>query len=130
MPRILLIEDISDNAVLVKKALGSQGLDVVWVDTAEAGLQQARAQKPSLILLDLGLPDMDGQTLVSYLRKEPDLRDVPIIVVTAWPEETARQMVEAYGCDAFIGKPLNVRQFIQTVNHFLSRGQGHEPLFE
>jgi len=130
MPSILLIEDISDNAVLVKKALGSQGLDVVWVDTAEAGLQQARAQKPSLILLDLGLPDMDGQTLVSYLRNEPDLRDVPIIVVTAWPEETARQMVDAYGCDAFIGKPLNIRKFIQTVNHFLSRGQGREPLFE
>ncbi len=124
MPKILLIEDISDNAILVKKALGTQGYDVVWADTAETGLNLARSSKPALILLDLGLPDMDGQTLVGYLRKEPGLADVPIVVVTAWPEETARRMVDAYGCDAFIGKPLNIRQFIQTVNHFLNQGQG------
>ena len=123
MPKILLIEDISDNAILVKKALGSQGYDVIWADTAEAGWNRPGC-KPALILLDLGLPDMDGQTLVSYLRKEPDLVDVPIIVVTAWPEETARRMVDAYGCDAFIGKPLDIRQFIQTVNRFLGQGQG------
>jgi two-component system cell cycle response regulator DivK len=122
MPKILLIEDIADNASLVKRVLGSQGYDVSWAQTAEEGLDKAEQNPPELILLDLGLPDIDGQTLVGYLRQVPGLEEVPIIVVTAWPEETARMMVNAYGCNGFISKPIDVQAFIKIVNsHFAPR---------
>lgn len=120
-PRILLIEDISDNAALVKKVLESQGCDVVWTNSAEAGLKLACEEPPALILLDLGLPDMDGQTLVGYLRREAALNEVPIIVVTAWPEETARRMTEAYHCSDYLTKPLNIRRFIEVVNSYVGQ---------
>ncbi len=126
MPNILLIEDIPDNALLVKRVLGSQGYSVTWVETAEDGLSQAQAIQPDMILLDLGLPDIDGQTLVGYLREVPGLAETPIIAVTAWPEETARMMVTAYGCNGYISKPIDVPAFIKTINGFFpSRNHDH-----
>ena len=121
MHKILLIEDIQDNALLVQKILSSQGYEVLWAETAEQGLDLATECHPEMILLDLGLPDIDGQTLVGYLRNVPELENVPIIVVSAWPEETARSMVTAYGCDGNVRKPIKVRNFIEVVNDYFSR---------
>lgn len=119
MAYILLIEDNPDNAFLVKRILEAQGYEIGWASTAEDGLALAQEQTPDLILLDLGLPDIDGQTLVGYLRRLPGIERIPIIAVTAWPVETARQMVTAYGCDGYFSKPIDVRDFIKTVNGFL-----------
>jgi DNA-binding response OmpR family regulator len=118
MAKILLIEDIPDNAALVKRVLNSQGYTVIWAETAEAGLVKAENDQPELILLDLGLPDIDGQTLIGYLRQIPGLQTTPIIAVTAWPEETARMMVSAYGCNGYVSKPIDVRQFISMVHSY------------
>ena len=120
MPKsiILLVEDLDDNATLVRKVLSAQGYDVLWANTGERGLDMATENPPGLILLDLGLPDIDGQTLVRYFREMPELDGVPIIVVTAWPEETAKTMVTAYGCDDYIGKPVDIHLLVNTVNRY------------
>lgn len=117
-PIILLVEDLDDNATLVRKVLTARGYDVIWANTGEKGLEMATAHPPGLILLDLGLPDIDGQTLVRYFRNMPELDDVPIIVVTAWPEETAKNMVTAYGCNGYIGKPVDIHLLSNTVNEY------------
>jgi two-component system, cell cycle response regulator DivK len=124
MHNILLIEDIPDNAMLVLRVLNSQGYQVTWAETAEAGLALAEEDLPEMVLLDLGLPDIDGQTLVGYLRDLPGMDRIPIIAVTAWPEETARQMVTAYGCNGYISKPLDIRAFLQMVNSHFPERQG------
>ncbi len=120
MSKILLIEDIADNATLVQRALTPQGYDIFWAETGEQALELAEKDAPDLILLDLGLPDIDGQTLVGYLRRIPGLEKTPIIVVTAWPVTTGQLMTTAYGCNAMISKPIDVRKFIETVNRYLS----------
>lgn len=117
-PIILLVEDLDDNATLVRKVLGARGYEVLWANTGEKGLEMATANPPGLILLDLGLPDIDGQTLVRYFRNMPELKDVPIIVVTAWPEETAKNMVSAYDCNGYIGKPVDIHLLGDTVNNY------------
>ncbi len=117
-PIILLVEDLDDNATLVRKVLTAQGYDVLWANTGEKGLDMATENPPGLILLDLGLPDIDGQTLVRYFRNIPELAEVPIIVVTAWPEETAKMMVTAYGCNGYIGKPVDIRLLTTTVSEY------------
>ena len=119
MAKILLIEDIDDNAALVQKVLAARGHEVIWARNGETGLELASAQPPALILLDLGLPDIDGQTLVRYLRNLDELERVPIIVVTAWPEETAKMMVTAYGCDGYIGKPVDIHRLTGMVEEHL-----------
>lgn len=118
MRKILVIEDIEDNATLVRRVLHSQGYQVLWADTGEAGLEMAEKFAPDMILLDLGLPDIDGQTLMGYLRQVEVIQDSPIIAVTAWPLETAREMVTAYGCNDIISKPIEVREFIKKINSY------------
>lgn len=119
MAKILLIEDLNDNANLVRKILTSQGYEFYWANTAEVGIQMALEHQPNLILLDLGLPDMDGQTLALLLREEPSLKEVPMIAMTAWPEDTALKMMEAYRLDGYIGKPLSVQPFLKKIQEVL-----------
>lgn len=120
MKKILMVEDMPDNAELTRKMLVSAGYDVHHALDAETGLQMAQDLHPDLILLDLGLPDYDGQTLAGWLRAEEGLGHVPIIAFTAWPEETARKMAESYGCDGFIGKPvLKVNIFLNQIASYL-----------
>ncbi len=120
MTKILIIEDIADNAELVRRILSARGYEVFHALDAETGLQMALSQIPDLILLDLGLPDHDGLTLAGWLRAEPSLNKVPIVAYTAWPPEAARQMAETYGCNGYIGKPIgSVKEFAANIESFL-----------
>ena len=120
MTKILLIEDIPDNVELVRRALSKSGYEISHAEDAETGLAMALAQLPDLILLDLGLPDYDGQTLAGWLRDEAVLNDTPIVVLSAWPEEAARQVVKSYRCNGYIIKPIiKINEFIDQVNSFL-----------
>jgi DNA-binding response OmpR family regulator len=91
---------------LVRRVLAAGGYEVIAARDGETGLRMAIEQRPDIILLDLGLPDVDGQTLLGYMRNTSELTGVPIVAVTAWPVGTAPQMVEAYGFDGYISKPL------------------------
>ena len=120
MTKILLIEDIPDNVELVRRALSASGYEIIHAPDAETGLQMALAEIPDLILLDLGLPDYDGQTLAGWLRAESTLDATLIVALTAWPEETAKQMMESYGCDGYISKPIiKINDFVSRINSFL-----------
>lgn len=120
MTKILLIEDIPDNVELVRKALSRTGYEIFHAADAETGLAMALAQHPDLILLDLGLPDYDGQTLAGWLRDEATLVDTPIVVLTAWPEEAAKQVVKSYRCNGYIIKPIiKINEFIAQVNSYI-----------
>jgi len=115
MSKILYIEDNPDNAMLASKMLTMRGHEVLWAQNAEAGLAMALASQPDLILLDLGLPDVDGQTLSVWLRSEASLKKIPIVVITAWPEEVARQTVEAYGLNGYLCKPFSTDSLIKAI---------------
>lgn len=116
---ILYVEDIADNANLVRAVLGTRGYDVILAADAETGLRAAVERRPDLILLDLGLPDADGQTLAAWLRGVPELAETPIVALTAWPEETARRMVEAYRCNGYISKPISVAKLPDQIAAYL-----------
>lgn len=116
---ILYVEDIPDNANLVRTVLMARGYQVLIAGDAESGLKLAVDERPDLILLDLGLPDADGQTLAAWLRGTPELAATPIVALSAWPEETARRMVEAYQCNGFISKPISVARLPGQIAAFL-----------
>ncbi len=120
MAKILLIEDTLDIVELVRKALTSRDHHFFHAPDAESGLSMALQNIPDLILLDLGLPDYDGQTLAGWLRAESALAATPIIAFTAWPQETGKQMVDSYGCNGYISKPIvKINEFIAQVESFL-----------
>ena len=121
MAKILYIEDIKDNITLVQKIVTSRGHEFMSAENAETGLEMAFNYQPDLILLDLGLPDADGQTLSVWMRNDPVLETVPIIVLTAWPEEVVRHTVEAYNLDGYLCKPFALADLVQIIDKVLNK---------
>lgn len=119
MACILMIEDNHDSSRLAARLLKRAGHEVIVAQDGEMGLSEAFGGKPDLILIDMGLPDIDGQTVAALLRQQPALQNVPLIAFTAWPEATALQMARAYGCDGVISKPIDTRTFAQQVEAYL-----------
>ena len=119
MAKILYIEDVQDNITLVEKIVTSRGHEFQSARNAEQGLELAFESKPDLILLDLGLPDADGQTLSVWLRGDPNFYSIPIIVLTAWPEEVVRQTVNAYNLNGYLCKPFSMADLINMIDSVL-----------
>src|SRR6187549_1411971 len=111
MTRIVVIEDNVQNARMAEKLLTHAGYEITVAEDGETGLTTVLEMRPDLVLIDLGLPDVDGQTIVAMMRQQPELDAMPIIAFTAWPEATAAEMARAYGCDGVINKPIDTRQF-------------------
>lgn len=120
MKTILQIEDNYANKRLVERVLEPLGYRLIHAPDGQTGIELATSESPDLILLDMGLPDMDGQTLVIVLREALEPRRIPIIAVTAWPNGIAGQMAQRYGCDACITKPIDVATFPQLIADYLS----------
>lgn len=121
MAKILYIEDIQDNITLVEKIVKSRGHEFLFARNAEEGLELAFASRPDLILLDLGLPDADGQTLSVWLRGDPTLNSIPIIVLTAWPEDVVRQTVDAYNLNGYLCKPFSLADLVSKIDSVLGK---------
>ena len=119
MSLIVIIEDNDQSSRLAARLLQRDGHEVLVADDGEMGFTTVLANLPDLILVDLGLPDLDGQTVVAMIRQQAALAHVPIIAFTAWPESTAREMVRAYGCDGVISKPIDTRRFAEQVGSFI-----------
>ena len=123
MLKVLIVEDDADSAELASRVLTARGFEVLLASDAETALQLAAGHSLDAVVMDLGLPDADGQTLVGWIRRMPALAHIPIIACTAWPEETARRMVEVYGCDGYIPKPIVVARFGEQVAAFIQARQ-------
>jgi two-component system cell cycle response regulator DivK len=117
---ILLMEDDPYEARLVTRIMQLQGYRVLHAPDGESGLALAQSEHPDVILLDLGLPDLDGQTVAALLKAMPHLAHVPLVAVTAWPPDTARDMAKAYGCQGFISKPISPKEFPAQIAAYLS----------
>jgi len=119
MKTILHIEDNLANRVLVERVLEAAGYKVVHAADGVTGIRMAIEMKPDLILIDMGLPDIDGQTVATHLKQNPEMGSVPMVVITAWPAATARQIAERYGLEGCILKPIDVRLFPRQVAQYL-----------
>jgi len=119
---IVIIEDHPDNARLAEKLLKHAGYQVTVAEDGETGLQVVLEQLPDMVLIDLGLPDVDGQTIAAIIRRKPEMKSAKIVAFTAWPEDRALQMAQAYGCDGVINKPIDTRNFSAQVEKFFNPG--------
>lgn len=121
MSLVVVIEDNPQNARMAAKLLRNAEYKVIVAEDGEMGLTTVFENQPDLVLIDLGLPDIDGQTVIALIRQQPGLGHVPIIAFTAWPEETAHSMAKAYGCDGVITKPINTRTFAEQIAAYIAK---------
>jgi len=120
MALILIIEDNELNRTLVSRRLSKRGFEVVEVCDAEQGKAEIARQKPDLIVMDLGLPGVDGWELTRRLKASPETFEIPILVLTAYARSADSKQALDAGCDAFETKPLNFESFLSKIHKLLS----------
>lgn len=119
--KILVIEDNDRNRRLVKILLSAKGYEVIEAKTGEEAINYLQNEKPDLILLDIQLPNMDGLTLTKNIKSQPELKDIPIIAVTAYAMKGDREKVLEAGCDAYVSKPIDTRTLPELVESFIKK---------
>jgi two-component system, cell cycle response regulator DivK len=127
MSTILIVEDNPANMTLATFLLESEGHKVIPSTDAEAGLTLARAQLPDLILMDIQLPGMDGLQATAILKADEATRAIPVIALTALAMKGDEERIRAAGCDGYIAKPLDYKQFIAAISKQLLRAAAAVP---
>jgi CheY-like chemotaxis protein len=114
---LLYIEDNLVNLRLVEAILAKRpGTELISAMQGRLGLEMARLHKPDLILLDLHLPDMNGESVLKELKNDPGTRDIPVIMLTADSFPRTREKLQAAGIHAFLHKPLDVGLFLEVLD--------------
>jgi len=115
MATILIVEDNVTNMKLSTFLLESADYTVLAATNAESGLTLARSQRPDLILMDIHLPGMDGLEATALLKADEATRGIPVIALTALAMKGDEQRILAAGCDGYIAKPLDYKDFLATI---------------
>ena len=121
MSLILIVEDNDKNLKLVRDVLQVKGYQTIEAGTAEEGIELARARKPDLVLMDIQLPGMNGIEALKVLRTDASTAHIPVIAVTASVMQQDRNLITEAGFDGYIGKPINLKEFLDTVRVMLER---------
>ena len=119
--KIAVIEDNKTNIKLIRYQLEMEDFDVHIEETGAAGLKMIKNQKPDMVILDIGLPDMDGFELCKTLRKDKVTKDYPIIMLTAKGEDRDKIEGLKLGADDYITKPYNADELILRIKNLLTR---------
>ena len=117
-PRILIVEDEPGIADTLQYALRTDGFDPAWAATGEEALAQLHDAPPALVILDVGLPDMNGFELFKRLR---EIADVPVVFLTARSDEIDRVVGLELGADDYVPKPFSPRELVARVRSILRR---------
>lgn len=117
--RILVVEDQEDNRRILRDLLASVGYETVEAENGEDGVAAAAAARPDLILMDIQLPLLDGYEATRRIKADPELRMIPIIVVTSYALSGDEEKARAAGCDAYVTKPYSPRQLLTKIREYL-----------
>jgi len=119
MKKILYIEDDAASRMLVRRILEARGYIVLEAQDGLSGLHIAQTEVPDLILMDINLPDLDGYAVTTKLKGMVELRNTPIIALTANVMEGDRERSLVAGCDGYIPKPIEAGKLVMQVEEFL-----------
>ena len=117
--RILLIEDNAINLELMLYMLKAWGHEVLTAEDAERGLELARRARPQLIVSDVQMPGVDGYQLARIAKADPQLRDIPLVAVTAFAMVGDRERARRAGFDGYFTKPIDPASFMAALEAFL-----------
>ncbi len=118
--KVLVAEDDPNSMHLASVLLKMKDYVVFEATTGKQTVALALAEKPDLILMDIELPDINGQDAIKILRQHPETKDIPIVAVTGYASAGDRERFFAAGCDGYITKPLDAKKFLVDVAVFLN----------
>lgn len=116
---VLIVEDNELNMKLFHDLLEAHGIDTIETSDGKTVLDLARTHKPDLILMDIQLPEVSGLDVTKWLKADEELKDIPVIAVTAFAMKGDEQKIREGGCEDYISKPISVGSFMDTINRYL-----------
>ena len=116
---ILIVEDDFLNRQLMTDLLEAHGYATLQTDNGYDAILMARAEEPDLIVMDIQLPKLSGLDAIRQLKSDGDLRDIPVIAVSAMGRSAAEGMIAGAGFDEFLAKPFTISSVLHTVSRFL-----------
>lgn len=122
---VLIVEDNELNMKLFHDLLAAHGYQVVMTRNGLDALSLARQHRPNLILMDIQLPEVSGLEVTRWLKDDADLRDIPVVAVTAFAMKGDEERIRSGGCEAYLSKPISVAIFLDTVRRFTSDARAH-----
>jgi DNA-binding response OmpR family regulator len=124
-PRVLLVEDDEDSRLLLRRVLERAGMEVIEANTGTQGLRELYGSHPDVVLLDIGLPEIDGWRTLERIR---ELTDVPVMMVTGKASELEKVRALRSGADDYVTKPFGLQEVVARVEALLRRrAPGKEP---
>ena len=119
--RILYVEDNDDNIYMLKNRLTRAGFTVIIATDGAQGVAMAASEQPDLILMDLTLPNIDGEEATRRIKADPATRRIPVIALTANAMPEDREKALAAGCDDFDTKPVDFQRLLEKIRTLLAK---------
>jgi two-component system cell cycle response regulator DivK len=119
MSTVLIVEDNEKNMKLARDVLQVKGYQTLEAVTGEEGVRLAKEKLPDLVLMDIQLPGINGIDAFKQLRADPKTARIPVVALTASVTPTDRSAITAAGFDAFVSKPINLKEFLETVKRLV-----------
>jgi two-component system cell cycle response regulator DivK len=118
---ILVVEDQEDNRQILRDLLASSGFLMIEAHDGEQALAMARSQRPDLILMDIQLPVVDGYEATRSIKRDPELKHIPVIAVTSYALSGDEERAREAGCDAYVAKPYSTRHLLAKIGQFFEK---------
>lgn len=116
---ILIVEDDSKNLKLLRDLLKVTGYTTLEATDGRQGVEIAKHKKPDLILMDIQMPVLDGLEATRILKSDSETKDIPIVALTAYAMKGDEQRMSEAGCNGYMAKPIDTREFIKMVAEYL-----------
>lgn len=120
---VLIAEDNDDNRIVYSTMLEHYGYRVVYTKDGSEVQKLAGEEQPSIILMDISLPGMDGWTATRHLKDDPETADIPVIAITAHALSEDRKKAREVGCDGYLSKPVEPRRVLEEVERLVADGR-------
>ncbi|MCB1720480.1 MAG: response regulator [Alphaproteobacteria bacterium] len=117
--QVLIVEDNELNMKLFQDLLEAHDIKTLKTSDGHDVLALARKHKPDLILMDIQLPEISGLEVTKQLKSDDELKDIPVIAVTAFAMKGDEQKIREGGCEDYISKPISVGNFIEVIQSYL-----------
>ena len=119
MATILIVEDNELNRDMLSRRLMKKGYQIVFAEDGAEGLEKIGILRPDLVLMDIGLPIMDGWEATKKAKQDPETKDIPIIALTAHALEQDREKAFDVGADDFDTKPVDFKRLLEKIQHLI-----------
>ncbi|MEZ0225097.1 MAG: response regulator [Alphaproteobacteria bacterium] len=119
--KVLIVEDNELNMKLFDDLLGAHGYDTIKTRDGMKVLELARTEKPDLIVMDIQLPEVSGLEVTQWLKKDNDLKHIPVVAVTAFAMKGDEEKIRQGGCEDYVSKPISILDFMKVIQKHLEK---------